>query len=270
MKVNNIFDVFIIHYSILKNRYDSLSEKLSTKLFNQFWITENDVFTEKFFSVTSKSIMGVKTKLVGMDLGVNSRSLVFTRRRARVQGWILLLRSILQNKDSLIMGSMPKTDKLSASLLEVSCMHARAIRRGFNSNSEWILILEDDAIPESHFYESIKWVYCKFDARKKIWINLNSGAFLKHTKSDPRPDLMGFYRVKPALTRCSVAYMISKPLAREIIRQFDEYGIPDWLPVDIVMQVILRRSRALSFWQDPPAVIQGSESGAYDSNLRVN
>ena len=108
---------------------------------------------KKFFSVTSKSIMGVKTKLVGMDLGVNSRSLVFTRRRARVQGWILLLRSILQNKDSLIMGSMPKTDKLSASLLEVSCMHARAIRRGFNSNSEWILILEDDAILCDNFCE---------------------------------------------------------------------------------------------------------------------
>ena len=266
---SNKIKVFLIHYSILEKRYNYLSKILLSNQFDQIWITENDIVSEKVVSKSSNKVLGVNFKLVGMDLGINSRSLVFSRRKARFQGWILLMRSILQRDDSLILGSMSNTTRQSDALLEVSKMHLRAIRSGINSSSEWILILEDDAIPELTFHDSLKWVHNKFDSKKKIWINLNSGASLRHTQSDPKPDLMGFYRVKPAVTRCVVAYMISKPLAIEIISRIEKYGLPDWLPIDVVIQVILRGSNAHSYWQDPASVIQGSESGNYGSNLRA-
>ena len=265
--VKTQFILFVIHYSKFTKRFNYLKERLQEYNLKTIWITENNYNSYKHMSSKIKKLYGVSRLLVGMDLGINSRSLKFSRRMAKFQGYILLLRSIIQRKPSLVLGSMPKEIALPLSMQEVQLMHFTAIKSGVESQVDWIVILEDDAVISSEFTESLNWIFQKFKSNEKIWINLNSGAGLKRTSSDPLPDSKGFFRVKPSSTRCCVAYVISKSLAIHIHELTLNYGVPNWMPIDYTFQVMLRALKAKSFWQDPPSVLQGSEIGKYESGF---
>ena len=98
-------------------------------------------------------------------------------------------------------------------------------------------------------------------------MNLNSGANLTRTSSDPKPDKFGLFRVIPAGTRCAAAYLVSKDLAIEILSLIEKFGTPTWLPIDLVYQAALRKTKAKAYWQEPVSFLQGSEEGQFKSNL---
>ena len=211
--------------------------------------------------------MGVSPKVLGMDLGVNSRSLVFSRKKAKLQGYVLFLRSLISYKNNLLTtGSLPIKKALPEPQLEVQRMHLTALKRGIETNSKWILILEDDAIPTDSAFELVMKITEDFKP-VNTWINLNSGAGLKWTTSDPTPDSFGLFQVVPAATRCVTACLISRDLAIKISELVDKYGLPEWLPIDFILQAALRRTKARAFWQEPVIFIQGSEEGHYKSSL---
>ena len=233
------------------------------------WVTESNFDLVKRPLINSKRILGISEKKLGMDLGISSRSLVFTRRKARLQGYILFFRSFVGGKNNTYTtGSLPPKTPLPESWQEVQLMHITALKKGIISKSKWILILEDDAVPNHGAFKLIT------DITKNInsfntWINLNSGAGLMRTKSDSEPDLYGLFKVKPASTRCSVAYMVSRDLALRMINLIDEHGVPSWLPIDLIYQALLRKSKATAYWQDPPSFVQGSEDGSYKSTFEI-
>jgi hypothetical protein len=264
--------IYIVHYTKLADRKVFLNKIIKENHLKVEWITENNFDLIPRSEVNSKKILGISEKKLGMDLGVSSRSLATTRRKARLQGYILFLRSFVGKKNNTYTtGSLPPKVSLPISWQEVQLMHLTALRRGIAAKSKWILVLEDDAEPIEGAFKIVNDLI-KNKIFINTWINLNSGAGLLRTKSDKKPDTFGLFKVKPASTRCAVAYMVSRDLAIKMSDVIEKYGLPDWLPIDLIYQALLRKTRANSYWQEPPIFVQGSESGSYQSafeSLRI-
>jgi len=261
--------IYIVHYSKLVDRKSFLTKIIKENKLKVEWVTENNFDYIARDQVNSKKILGISEKKLGMDLGISSRSLVFTRRKARLQGYILFFRSFVGKKNNTyITGSLPPKVPLPISWQEVQSMHITALKKGIVSKSKWILVLEDDAVPIQGAFKLLNAITKNINLRK-TWINLNSGAGLLRTKSDGEPDVYGLFKVKPASTRCAVAYMVSSDLAIKMSKIIDEYGVPTWLPIDLIYQALLRKSKATAYWQDPPSFIQGSENGSYQSTFET-
>jgi hypothetical protein len=256
----------VIHYSPLTKRRDYIEKTLSGQLKFEF-ITEGQKSKFTFESTMSNGAFGVSTKKIAMDLGVNSRTRIKSRRQSRIEGWVYLAYSgIPWTNQEIILGSLPPRVGLEEEILEVTQMHLRALERGVEEGVEWLLVLEDDAILTENFSRTVNSVTQRI-TNKPIWINLNSGAGLGHTSSDPMVDACGLFRVKPASTKCATAYLINKSYMLKSCKVLSNHGVPTWLPIDNIYQVINRRIRARSYWSHPEVVIQGSESGKYKSNL---
>lgn len=270
MKQNDLFSVYVIHYSKLTKRKKILKEILIKRNIDCHWITEENFIDYKKERSSRGRILGVNEKLVGMDLGINSRSLTRSRKQARLEGKILFARSHFSRSNSYSTGSLPPRRSLAKSWLEVQRMHLTAVYHGVLSGSKWILVLEDDAIPAIDSFNKISKI-AQVTAAKNIWINFNSGAGLSRTKSEKKVDRFGLFRIKPAATRCAVAYFVSHDLAVKIVNSAEKDGIPDWLPIDLYFQVLLRKFRSKAYWIEPVLFTQGSETGFYESrfeNLR--
>jgi GR25 family glycosyltransferase involved in LPS biosynthesis len=162
-------------------------------------------------------------------------------------------------------GSLPIKKSLPKPQLEVQRMHITALKRGIDTNSKWILILEDDAIPTEDAFDLVNKIAESFKPIN-TWINLNSGALLLRTKSE-KIDSFGLFRIKPSATRCTVAYLISRDLALKFVEDATKFGVPNYLPIDFYFQVLLRKYKAISFWTEPELFLQGSEIGSYDSGF---
>ena len=267
MIANQNFSVFVVHYTKLKNRKSYLSNYFEKCNIESEWITEKNYNEFKSAPISERNILGVPPKILGMDLGINSRSLVSSRRKARFQGYVLFLRSYFSHKNNLLTtGSLPIKKALPMPQLEVQRMHITSLKRGIEANSKWILILEDDAISTEGAFELVNKIAENFKP-VNTWINLNSGAGLKRTMSDPTPDSFGLFQVTPAATRCVTAYLISKDLAGKILGLVEKHGLPEWLPIDFILQAALRRTKARAYWQQPASFLQGSEEGHYKSSL---
>jgi hypothetical protein len=163
-------------------------------------------------------------------------------------------------------GSLPPFKKLPDEILELNAMHIYAAFLFLQSDKEWGLFFEDDAIIEPDFFNRIEDL-ANLNFSKPVWINLNDGAGLSRTNSDPRPDKNGLFRVIPPSTRCATAYMINRSYVKRLKDLILVHGLSDWLPIDVFYQIANRKLRATAFWSEPPIVIQGSESGVYKSNL---
>ena len=264
---SSLVSIYLVHYSKLEDRREFLAGSLLSNGIEVTWITEKDSENFSESSSGSSKIFGVSNKVIGMDLGINSRSLSFSRRRARLQGYILFLRSYISKQpNTLTTGSLPARKSLPRAQIEVQHMHLTALKAGVESNSDWILVLEDDALPTETAFDVLSQIL-KAKKPKMTWINLNSGAGLQRTSSDPHPDQFGLFRVKPASTRCATAYLVSQDLAKKILELVNRHGIPNWLPIDVAYQAALRKLKAKTYWQEPVTFIQGSESGAYPSSL---
>jgi hypothetical protein len=266
MHSQKTFNTYVVHYSKLKDRSHSLSNKLSKLGIAPNWITEKEFETFQEVNYTPKRTIGVLNKAIGMDLGINSRSLNVPRKKAKWQGYFLFLRSFLNGNNTYTTGSLPAAKRLPERWIELQFMHLTAIKQALLSKADWILVLEDDALPIDSAFDQISKIINKLEL-KNTWVNLNSGAGLTWTVSDPIPDENGIFIVNPAATRCAVAYLISNDLGQKIIDSANNEGVPNWLPIDVYYQVLLRKFKSKSYWQEPASFDQGSETGDYKSNL---
>jgi hypothetical protein len=265
------FFLGVIHCTKFTNRRHYLETKFrESGVYPDFWSLEKDVNLNSCKSIEKNTLFGRSLPSAGFDLGISARSLSFSRRRAHFQGFVLFIRFLLSGNESLVMGSLPSRDKkLRAKDLELQRMHLNAIKSGIESSKEWILILEDDSRFDSKAFEIVNKVVHEYDCKKRIWMSLNSGAGLIKTTSDKDESYFGLYRVKPPAVRCSSGYLISNALAKQLLNLISKYGIPDWIPIDYVFHLALRKiGRVRSYWQDPPLFLQGSETGDYASGLR--
>jgi hypothetical protein len=266
MNKKNPLHAYVVHYSPLLDRRSFLSANLIVQDIASTWVTENDFlnFDEDFYQ--PKKILGVSEKLVGMDLGINSRSLSRSRQKARAEGIILLFRSYLSKNNNFVTGSIPAKQKMKNSMIELQKMHLTALAIGTKEQENWVLVLEDDAVPSEAANEKITSIVKNLPP-VNTWISLNSGAGLHRTKSEKLKKELGIFRVKPAATRCAVAYLISIDLAKKIIDSALSEGVPNWLPIDFYYQVLLRKFKSTAYWTDPAFFEQGSETGKFISGF---
>jgi len=265
--VEDKFATYIIHYTPLRKRRKFIEGVVET-LLRVNWITEREVVPDSFHHNLNPRVFSIPPNRIALDLGTNSRSIIKSRRKAFAEGVFLQIISFLPFFPvNFRLGSLPDVHKLSAAILELNEMHVTALRRARSNNYPWVLVLEDDAIPQENWLSRVIEIVEYDWPNKPIWINLNSGANLTRTSSDKKLEDLDLFRVKPPTTRCSTAYLVNMAYIKGFTNLVDSYGLPAWLPIDVIFQVANRKLSSKSYWAEPEIFTQGSESGKYSSNL---
>jgi hypothetical protein len=256
--------IAVVHFTPLKDRKQSLEKVIPSEITCR-WFTERQIFSPLQWE-ESKSIFGLNPRRIGMDLGINSRSLSRTWMRAQIEGLILFTLSYLPILEiEIVTGDYLTWKKLPEGQLENLKQHISAMRWLLDSNSDFGLVLEDDALPTKEAWNCLDRLLSK--RLPKFYVAfIGSGANLNNTKK--RRDELNFYRMNTFSSRTAVATLYSKSALLRFLDLIDNYGIPDSVPIDVLIQVFLRKVRFRPFWQDPPSFVQGSESGTYESSFR--
>ena len=262
--------LYCIHFSKLENRKSAILKSLPSKL-EIAWVTEEVVANNQFTFTDKDKVLGVSPRKIGMDLGVNSRSLSRARKRAKYEGYLLYLRSFIDKRGAwLVTSQIENRLPLEKAIRENLIQHMHAMEMAANSPKTFHLIIEDDALPsESTWFDLEKLVRKLKKAEMNSFVAfLGAGAGLKRTSSDTRIDEFGLYKTGTYGTRTAVATLYSRDVCIEIINLVEEYGLPDWMPIDFLLQVAMRKLKIKTYWQDPPFFDQGSENGTFKSSLR--
>lgn len=259
--------IYVVHYSKLRERRRTLERTLSYLSKQIVWITEQDIDFNYSKLNGDLNAYGVNFRLSSMDRSNNSRSIVKPRRTARLEGILLLISSLFLPRGIQYLTDNPSPKQQEQSILELSFMHFECLNQAKVRNQEWAIVLEDDAIVNiqelNRLIENLDYL----EKRRPAWYNISSGAGLTRTHSDPIPDDLGFYRIRPYGTRCASGYLINKKFISKTVELYAKYGIPKWTAIDVVYQIIQRRLGSVVYWQDPSIITQGSETGVYQSNF---
>ncbi len=265
----------VIHYSPLKDRRKFLEKELPRDL-DAHWITEGTITEEPIFKLTfNRSSLGIPLIDVASGFRHNSFTQKYSRR---ISGWIThslkFCSKYIKRAESSLLGALPPQIDSHTKFQELKLMHFTALHKGVLSGKDWIVVLEDDAVLTEKFRDSLNFLQT-LNTKDTHWINFNDGKGpnLFKTKSDPKGDALGFYKLSIGSTRCGVAYAVNVKYAIQILGKLKTYGVPDWIPIDLIFDAILKDSNASCYWQDPASVLQGSSNGVYQSNyqtLRTN
>ena len=260
-------DVYVIHFTPLENRKIKLEQALSS-ITDVEWITEAMLNETKVTFSSEKKVLGIAPRLIGMDLGINSRSLTRSRRKAKLEGFKLLLASYIHPRgEELVASAIQVREKLPTGVLDNLKQHLVALDRASKSKKPFTLILEDDALPRTDALNEIA-DFLTSAKSKNLMLFCGDGAGLHRTTSDKRGDQYGIFPTRTYGSRTAVATLYSKDVILAAQKLMVQYGVPDWMPIDYLLQVAARKLRVNTFWQDPSWFGQGSESGEFQSSLR--
>ena len=152
---------------------------------------------------------------------------------------------------------------------EISCgiKHILAIEKIANQEEEFGLILEDDAIPiESDFSDKIRHlVNTAPDDWDSIWVGVGVGISFRNRKlkeSSLITDTLA--KVPHPSTNCSEAYLLKKESARRIYESI----IPFQLAYDWELAYQFYKLDMNVYWSTSPLFYNGSNDGQYNSELR--
>jgi len=262
--------ISVVHYSPLTSRKEHL-HSLSNQFPELVWVTEKDLPPKSKSKYRFVDEINLVTEFeFAAGLRLNSFSQTYSRFVSSQIISVLKFGSKFSKRaKNSILGALPPKKPLPAKWYEVFLMHIEALEGGVKAKKDWILILEDDAIIQKNFTKSLQ-VISRLSNQNNVWINLNDGAGpnLFKNKSDKPIGFEGFYEVRPPATRCTVAYMLNRELAIEILNELYFHGIPNWLPIDFTLDAILKKLKVNCIWQDPACVLQGSSNGNYESSLK--
>ena len=282
---NNKITTYIIHFSLLSDRKSYLENSIIRELMPT-WIDENLVVQENnelVLFLKKKSINEYEEyfcalsteKLVTIFLG-NSYASTQNRLVAHSKAIIAryLPKSIFRESTKSYHKFLKEAYQFvpSEAIIQVCSQHLLALVKGVQDKSPWILGLEDDAVFNSHLFPDLSILNAipeKYSKGKRIFhLNSSNDMNFKLNKFTKRRNL--FYRIRPASTRNACAYLISLDAAREIIEAVGRHGLPNYLPIDFLLQVASRVLKIKTYWCEPPLFFQGSESGHYKSNFEGN
>jgi len=265
--LEELLDIYIIHYTQLRDRRNFLESKVPN-LSAINWVTEDSVEIDSAKFSDDRKIFGLSPRFIGMDLGINSRSLTRSRKKAKFEGYQLLLASFVhERKEDLVASQIQNRARLKPGILDNLKQHLHAIHEGSTSSKPFVLILEDDAVPNEYAWNEIE-KYLNSSSQNRLFAFVGSGANLTRTSSDRHIDSFGFFSTGTYCSRTAVATLYSRDvlvLAQSLVSR---YGVPDWMPIDYLIQALARRMRIKTIWQEPPWFEQGSESGLFKSSLR--
>jgi len=144
--------------------------------------------------------------------------------------------------------------------IAVTISHIDTYRRLAESDRDWALIFEDDAVLEMRFAERFDEYFAELPADADfVFIGSCCGLRIDGVEPGRR-----FYRKGCPATKCSDSYLVSRNAARTVLRTI----VPFVLTIDWELNYQLDRHDLVVYWLEPPLVSQGSETGVHTSSLR--
>lgn len=223
-------NIYLIHYSKLKERKIRIMKDLSV------WPAKIEII-EKFDreEITKK----IRQKYHSTDQKEYEKKLIDLNRQN------LGIKTLLDADISLIL------------------KHLYAYKKIIESNEEYALILEDDAIPEKDFLKKFQDYLnnTPFDW-DIIFIGEGCGEnFIKEKLKTAIEINKHCYEIKN--TNCTEAYLIKKTMAQKLIEKMQKF----MLPIDWEIEHQIQKINAKIIWWTPAIFIQGSKNGTYKSSI---
>lgn len=172
--------------------------------------------------------------------------------------------------------------KLNLSIISLLMKHIQAYRKIIDSNYKYNLILEDDAILDTKFMESLEKGLNQLPENYDMLfigdgggihindyrLNIEDRSEIQENKFIYKKSIMPS-RSWGGVTRCTDSYLISKKCVKNIMHYISQLGpmsICD--PADWWLNRVAQILNLEGYWLEPTIVTQGSVNGTYTSSLR--
>lgn len=148
---------------------------------------------------------------------------------------------------------------LSKSEIATAICHFEVFKKACSEISNTCLILEDDVVFNDNFLEFNSFLDQTPDDYECILIG--NGGFIHHSPLEPNKIA---YRRHKNVTRCSDSIVYKKSLLEKIIKTYSTFN----QPIDWELELIFLELETAVYWWEPTLVVQGSQIGTYNSNIR--
>ena len=229
----SVDQVYVTHYSPLRDRRKALERALAILGIDATWITayDREALTQH----------DIDTFVRQLDPQWSGKDIYF------------------QDIDFRHMRYQP----LNGSEISLALKHAAALRHFCESGGRLALILEDDVLFCRDFVEQFNR-YLRQTPNDFGIIFPGDGCGLRVHSWDIRPGQVA-YRMCPAMARCTDSYIITHSAARKLL----DHLLPIFLPADVQFTYWLRSLDIPTYWWDPNLITQGSQVGIYEGSIRA-
>lgn len=241
--------------------------------FTLVWIgskdTEKAGVAERYYRADAAPFAGIPKWRAWLVLRRNAETTLGTSRRAA--GPVALAAAawnIVRGKGLTV--DAPPSEQSD----DVTRKHLRALELLEESGADWLLGLEDDAIGEPRWTHRIEAIVDELSSRSEgpLFVAVSEGAGLQRTNSDPKPDSLGLFEVKPPTTRTACAYLINREAARRLRERLAGTGVRPGagMGFDFLSAFALAETKVRAFWTEPAVFLHGSEQkepGGFDSAI---
>jgi GR25 family glycosyltransferase involved in LPS biosynthesis len=224
--------VYVTHYTPLRDRRKSLERALAILGIDATWITDYDreALTQHEFDTF---VQQLDSSWTGKDIH-------------------------FQDIDFHHMRYQP----LNASEISLSLKHAEALKQFCESGGQLALVLEDDVLFRRDFVDECNRFLRQTPGDFGI-IFPGDGCGLRVHSWELRPGQVA-YRVLPPMARCTDSYIITRAAAKKLL----DHLLPIFLPADVQFTYWLRTLNIPTYWWDPNLITQGSQLGIYEGSIR--
>lgn len=148
---------------------------------------------------------------------------------------------------------------LKKSEISLSIKHLKTMQKFLNTNREYALFLEDDAIFDEDFCQKFNLYFSEkpgyFDF---IFIGNGCNLHFPHIY-----EKFHFYLKDYPSSRCTDSFIISRNACSKMI----QHAIPFTLPIDFEINDVSKNNNLITYWLEPTLIKQGSQCGIYNRSI---
>ena|GEM_PF-4460463 len=238
-----------------------LDEVRDDRRFNVHWYGSEDTAAPDvydYFRTNATPFAGLSPSRAWLCLRRNVQTTLGSSRRSSAwiaraaAGWNLI-------KGTRLTGNAPQSRLMD----DCTRKHLLALDRFLDSDSEWLLGLEDDAIAVDGWGERVARIAERLSgpSSRAVFVAASEGAGLTRTASDPEPDDLGLFAISPPSTRTACAYLMNRAAAQFFQDTLRSTGVrPDeGAGFDFLAGFMVLQSPVDVYWTEPPVFLHGSE-----------
>jgi hypothetical protein len=250
----------------LPERRDSMASTLAPiegdARFDVMWIGSRDTaeagIADRYYRPDARHYAGLPKWRAWLLLRRNSQTTLGTsRRRSGLVAMVAAAWNIISGR-----GLEPDAPP-SPQSDDVTRKHLLALECFESSRAAWLVVLEDDAIGQEDWPGRVLAICARLrlEEGSPSFVALSEGAGLERTSSDPIPDDLGLFEVKPPTTRTACAYLLDRPAAGEILGKLGSTGVREasGMGFDFLAAFAMTGIPVRAVWTEPPVFLHGSE-----------
>lgn len=145
--------------------------------------------------------------------------------------------------------------------------HIECFKKIIENQDEFALILEDDAIFDNIFFETLKNYLIHLPSNwDMLFIGDGCGIHVPQDYLDKYKKCNIF---RAHSTRCADSYLITQSCAKRFLEIFNNETFLCNLPIDLWYNLTISSENIKVFWAEPTIVTQGSENEKFKSALKM-